>query len=169
MASINLEFWFWTNVNFSSHGIFHIIVKLIVGFSSDLEITVHIWITCSILRTAQNEMCKRRNIPCTGLDRPWGFQEFQAVRFPDSWHMKVVRLSALRTRRINPPPPRDIPGTHFSYRLSRPHGRKDYVNEKFEWNHWESNLRPPVCSAVPQPTTPRVKYILSTIFNHEEQ
>ena len=33
----------------------------------------------------------------TGLDRPWGFQEFGAPRFHDSHHMKVVMLSALCT------------------------------------------------------------------------
>jgi hypothetical protein len=35
--------------------------------------------------------------PITGLDRPWGIQEVEAPRFQDSRHMKVVRLSALRT------------------------------------------------------------------------
>ena len=33
--------------------------------------------------------------PITGLDRPWGFQKSESPRFQDSWHMKVVRLSAL--------------------------------------------------------------------------
>jgi hypothetical protein len=37
--------------------------------------------------------------PITGLDRPWGFQEAEAPRCPDSRHMKVVRLSAPRTVR----------------------------------------------------------------------
>jgi len=32
-----------------------------------------------------------------GQDRPWGFQEVEVPRFQDNWHMKVVRLSALRT------------------------------------------------------------------------
>jgi len=40
---------------------------------------------------------KRQSYPITGLDRPWGFQEFEAPRFQDSGHMKVVRLSALCT------------------------------------------------------------------------
>jgi hypothetical protein len=31
------------------------------------------------------------------LDRPWGFQEVEAPRFQDNRHLKVVRLSALRT------------------------------------------------------------------------
>jgi len=26
------------------------------------------------------------------LDRPWGFQEVEALVFPDNWHRKVVRL-----------------------------------------------------------------------------
>ena len=41
-------------------------------------------------------------IPVTGLDRPLGFQEVEAPRFQDSWHMKVVRLSVLRTGRLYP-------------------------------------------------------------------
>jgi hypothetical protein len=36
------------------------------------------------------------------LDRPRGFQEFEAVRFQESRHRKVVRLSALRTGRLYP-------------------------------------------------------------------
>ena len=35
------------------------------------------------------------------LDRPRGFQEFEVPRFQDSRHTKVVRLSALRTGRLN--------------------------------------------------------------------
>jgi len=33
---------------------------------------------------------------------PSGFQEFEAVRFQDNRHMKVVRLSDIRTGRLNP-------------------------------------------------------------------
>jgi len=40
--------------------------------------------------------------PITGLDRPRGFQEFEVPRFQDNRHMKVVRLSALRTGRLYP-------------------------------------------------------------------
>ena len=40
--------------------------------------------------------------PITGLDRPWGFQEVEAPRFQDHRHIKVVRLSALRTGRFYP-------------------------------------------------------------------
>jgi len=40
--------------------------------------------------------------PITGLERPWGFQEVEAPRFQDNRHMKVVRLSVLRTGRLYP-------------------------------------------------------------------
>ena len=44
---------------------------------------------------------KGKGNPYTGLDRPWGFQEIEAPRFQDNWHMKMVKLSALRTGRFN--------------------------------------------------------------------
>jgi hypothetical protein len=47
----------------------------------------------------------------TGLGRPLGLQEVEAPRFLDNRHMKVVRLSALRTGRHYAPG--NIPGTHF--------------------------------------------------------
>ena len=40
---------------------------------------------------------------CIGLDRPWGFQEVEAPRLQDDRHMKVARLSALRTGRLYRP------------------------------------------------------------------
>ena len=46
---------------------------------------------------------KGKGNPITGLDRPWGFQKVEAPRFQDNRHMKVVRLSALRTGRLYPP------------------------------------------------------------------
>ena len=39
----------------------------------------------------------------TSLERPWGFQDVEAPRFEDSRHMKVVRLSDLRTLPLLPP------------------------------------------------------------------
>ena len=44
----------------------------------------------------------RKSNPCAGLDRPWGFQEVEALRFHDNRHMKVVRYSALRTGHLYP-------------------------------------------------------------------
>ena len=59
-----------------------------------------------------------KNNPYTGLDRTWGFQDVETPRFHDNRHIKVVRLSALRTGRLYLPG--NIPGTRFYQRLSRP-------------------------------------------------
>ena len=77
----------------------------------------------------------------------------------------MVRLSALCTGRLYPQG--NIPGTHFCYRLSRPQGHngwKEYVNEKFQWHHRESNSRPSgwKCGAS-TPTPPRTPWYVSTI------
>ena len=68
-------------------------------------------------------MCKSN--PYTGLDRPGGFQEVEAPRFQDNQHMKVVRLSALRTDWYSLLlEAESTPGLSC--------GRNDYVNEKFQ-------------------------------------
>jgi hypothetical protein len=68
--------------------------------------------------------------------RPLGLQEVEAPRFPDNRHMMVVRLSALRTDRLNSlmVEAESTPGPECD--------RKDYVNEKFQSHHRESNPRP---------------------------
>jgi hypothetical protein len=58
----------------------------------------------------QKPSVKQSN-PITGLDRPIGFQEFEAPRLQDNRHMKVVSLSAVCTSRLYPPG--IIPGTNF--------------------------------------------------------
>jgi hypothetical protein len=50
------------------------------------------WITCCIT-------CEKSN-PITGLDRPQELQEVEAPIFQDNRHMKLVRLSVLRTGRL---------------------------------------------------------------------
>jgi len=45
---------------------------------------------------------KNKAIPLQGLGRPQGFEEVDAPRFQDNRHMKVVRLSTLRTGRLYP-------------------------------------------------------------------
>jgi len=47
-----------------------------------------------------------------------GFQEVEAPRFPDIWHMKLVRLSALRTLHVYPPG--NIPGNRSCRGWSEP-------------------------------------------------
>jgi hypothetical protein len=54
---------------------------------------------------------KVKAIPVQAYYRPIGFQELEAARFQDSWHMKVVKLSALHTSHFFQPG--NIPGTHF--------------------------------------------------------
>jgi len=54
---------------------------------------------------------ERQSNPITSLDRPRGFQEGEDPRFQDNRHMKVLRLSALRTGRLYHP--ENIPDTHF--------------------------------------------------------
>ena len=78
--------------------------------------------------------------PITGLDRSSRFQEGEAPRFRDNRHMKVVSP----THR-SPLPPRKY--SWYSFLLEAestpgPYcGWKDYVNEKFQWHHRESNPR----------------------------
>ena len=61
---------------------------------------------------------KRKNYssPCTGLDGPCVFQEAAAPRFQDIRHMKLARLSALRTSRFYPS--ENFLCTHFCQSLS---------------------------------------------------
>jgi len=42
---------------------------------------------------------------------PWAFQKHEALGFKDNQHMKVVKLSVLRTGRLYSPG--NIPGAHF--------------------------------------------------------
>jgi hypothetical protein len=53
---------------------------------------------------------------------PKGFQEVEAFRFQDNQQMKVVRLSDLRTGRLYPL--RNIAGTYFCQKLTRPQGHR---------------------------------------------
>ena len=46
---------------------------------------------------------KGQNNPCTGLDKPLGFQEVETLIFLDSRPMKVVRLTALGIGHFYPP------------------------------------------------------------------
>ena len=87
-------------------------------------------------------------------NRHLGFQEVEAPRFQDNQRMKVVRLSALRTDRLYPP--RDIPGTYFCQRLSRPQGHSAPGSSKLMKDSSDpignQTCDVPASSAMPQPT-----------------
>ena len=53
-----------------------------------------------------------QTVKCPSYRSTWprGVQELQAPRFLDTWHMKVVRSSPLRTGRLYP---QEYPVTHF--------------------------------------------------------
>ena len=84
-------------------------------------------------------------------------QEGEAPTFQDSRHMKMVRLSVLRTGRLYPPG--NIPGTHFCYRLSRPQGhsaaRRIMSMKNSTDNIGNRTLDIPTRSPVPQQTAPQ--------------
>ena len=114
-----------------------------------------------------SDLSTRWNNPCTGLDRTWGFQEVEAPTFQDNWHMKVVRLSDLRTGRIYSP--ENIPGTHFCQRLSQTQDHSEAgrimsiknSNDNFR-NHTRDHS---ACSAVPQITAPpRALYLSQNLI-----
>jgi len=44
----------------------------------------------------------KKGSPVTGLEWPRGFQEVKIPSFQDNRHMKVVRMSAIRTGRLYP-------------------------------------------------------------------
>jgi hypothetical protein len=100
-------------------------------------------------------MVGNKTDPITALDRPRRLQEIDAPRFHDNRHIKVERLSALRTGRLHPPG--NIPGTHFCYRLSQPLGHSapgrimSMKNSSETIGNRTRDL--PACSAVPQPVT----------------
>jgi hypothetical protein len=56
--------------------------------------------TCSVVKFTFT--FKKKSFPATGLDRPLGFKKVEAPEFLHNRHMKVVRLSVLRTGRLYP-------------------------------------------------------------------
>jgi hypothetical protein len=63
---------------------------------------------------------KGKAIPLQACTGPEASRKLRLPEFLDSWRMKVVRLSAIRTGRLYRPG--SIPGTHFSWRLIRLQG-----------------------------------------------
>jgi hypothetical protein len=86
---------------------------------------------------------------------PLGFQEVDAPRFLDNWHMKRLRL-ALRTGHLCPPG--NIPGIYLCHRLSRHQGHSATGRITSMKNSNDTignrNLDLTVSSAMSQPTAP---------------
>jgi len=118
-----------------------------------LTITVHHQVNRHFLITLYN----RRTLKATLVQnyyRPIRFQKVEAPRFLNSQHIKVIRLSALRTSRLYSPG--NIPGTHFCYRLSRFYGhsaagRMSIKNSNGTIGNRTRDL--PACSTMPESTT----------------
>jgi hypothetical protein len=99
--------------------------------------------------------------PLQAWPGPEGSSRLKLPEFEDSGHMKVVRLSALRTGRVYPPG--NIPGTHFCQRVSRPqdHSAAGRIMSMKNSNDTIGNRTRdlPVCSAVPQQIMPLPKHV----------
>ena len=97
--------------------------------------------------------------PWTVLDRPWGFQEFQAPRLKENRYLKVVRLSALGAGRLYSPDIFLVSWYSFLLKAESTPGPQCGRKDKSMKNAYDpsGNLTRdlPVCSAVPQPTAPQ--------------
>jgi len=70
--------------------------KGLIQVYADKILTYNLWVRLVL------GFGKRQSNPITGLGRPWRFQEVEAFRFQDNRHVKVIRLSALRTGHLYP-------------------------------------------------------------------
>jgi hypothetical protein len=114
---------------------------------------------------------KGKAIPLQAWGGPEGSRRLRLPDFKTNRHMKVVRLSALRTGRLYLPG--NIPGTHFCLRLSRPQGHSaagrimSMKNSNDTIGNRTRDL--PTCSVVPQPTAPPRAPVNSQTTNEKHE
>jgi hypothetical protein len=138
----------------------HLPVQLITSYPAPFSMLHFTFVFSAIYITnfvipVNTTTCKVKG---TGPDRPWGLQEV-APRFQDNRHMKVVRLSALRTSRLYTPG--NIAGPLFCQRLNRPQCNSQRIMSMKNSSDTIWNRTPDltVCSAESQPTAlPRAPY-----------
>ena len=136
---INEEYGFWARFQFSApFSIIPISIFLRLGFVVSRTVCLQVYLSAFWFLFVKWRLV------------PWGFQEVEAPIFQDNRHMKVVRLSALRTVASSP---QEIPGTHFCSMLSRPLGHSaagrimSMKNSNYTIGNRTCDL--PACSLVP--------------------
>jgi hypothetical protein len=125
-----------------------------VGFEP--KIPVFVWPKpAHALDRAATLLGKGKGIPVTGREGPQGCETSRLPHFLGNRLQMAVRLSALRAGPILLP--RKIRGTHFCWRLSRPHGHSaaERITSTKKPNGLIGNRTHglPACSIVPQPAT----------------
>jgi hypothetical protein len=108
-----------------------------------------------------------RRLKVKGLDRPWGLQEDDVSRYQDNRHMKVVRLSALRTGHLYLLTPwcrvlEKLTGFQLIKKFPAFHGTRRFITALTSVRHLSLSCASSIQSIYPHPISWRSVLILST-------